>query len=391
MNLWNVLGLSPVLLSLLCVCAAQAESANSIVPPTYLNGLRRIESIASPIELKVTRSRKSELPLTDLSRLLGYSQPDPTFLKPVKVSVAHDRGRIFSRVEQAVASRDKGGAVTGIAVGVTRFAFDGHVVYNWSGDGRPAEQSTLFRDTKESLLSDSHPEAELFRTRILQMLGIGLPNTVGELGMSGGSYVLHLIEGAQQASATVTGDGLRVDCELPDGTIWSVQVDPQLGYLNSEFEIQPPSSNWVVRRLTGTVLDAGRKSNGGQTVIPALVRVRYIDDSGRVLYREDYDISKASNAPIPDERFVLTDLRPGVAVADGSLAEAEGDASGRVEYSVPASQRDLERTVEAARQDFSAQLDAGGVNGWRILAFAAPVVAVVGVLLLLRRRRALAS
>lgn len=391
MSLWNIPCFTASVLGAMCICAVQAESVEPDIPEAYLAGLRRIEAVANPIELTAMRKRRSDLPRRELFRLLGYAQPDPAFFKPLTVTVAHDGGRIFSRVEEARASRDESGAFAGVTVSVTQFAFDGHVVYNWSGERKPAEQSTLFRDTKESLLGDSHPEAELFRTGMLQMLGISLPNAVGELGSPGGSHVLKVFESAQAASSSVTSDGLKVKCELADGTVWSVLVDPQLNFLNRQFEIQYPDSNWIVRRIEGTVSDADAQPVGGELGVPSLVHMQYLDSAGRTLYREDYAISKVSHAPIPDERFVLTDLRPGVTVADGTLAESAGSASERVEYSVPASPEDLERAIEAARQEFAAQHPPSRVSGWRVLLLAAPIIAAVGLLWIFRRRRSCLS
>ena len=360
MNGHNLIQIVALGLAILWASRALAASWEDPVPSTYMEGLRGLERRASPMEFTYIRKRSTPLTAQDLFKRLYYEQVDHTFLEPLVVTVAFDSGRIRSRIQEIKAAYNEHGKFQRNDEDVVHHAFDGRLIYIWSGEKRDLDNSILFRHTLESLVSGDRGRGPMFRTEPLRMLGLDLPNATREAGHLGGSLILEGVKRSKQVKGTVASNGLNITYELNDGTIWTFLVDPSLKFLARKFEakLNPKAETYDffskgIGRVRGVAQGPRSHSSSDHLDLPDSLRVTYLDPDDRELYTETYEFSKVSYDPIPEDKFVITDTRPGVAVADGTIpmptSRSPDDKRKWIEYRIPASPEDLDRTIEFAR------------------------------------------
>jgi hypothetical protein len=188
---------------------------------------------------------------------------------------------------------------------------------------------------------------------------------------------------------------------LRDGEIdhaWVIQAD--LGFVATDYE-RRNRGMLVVRAKAGdfVTLDAHRRVQ-----VPRHVSAEYLnDETGRAplepreapLFTDTYEIQSLDQKPKDKSLFSISDDRPGVTIADGTLPEAAALPGKRVQYTIPPNPADLDAAIKAAKKgiDWRATAPTGpDPNQSRlivILALNAGIIVVLGLVatVLIRQRR----
>lgn len=348
------------------------------LPDELKQGVSRIDALVSPLEIKWVRHRLSEIPIRELLQRLNLDQADPAFLEPMECEYVYDHGKVFARVVESKSSFDANGGFLAIVTEPASFAFDGTVLYSWSGESRSVRNAILFRDTLDSLLKDSHADAIMFQAALFAYIGLHMPNRVGDFGSAGQS----ILKSPRLLLRESRRDGPLWEVHLAEPTTADEHVywlRPDWGYLAERYEFRPHR-----KELLGEVATASDYKMIPDTEfgLPRHVSVAFIRD-GDELYRESYDVVELNKAPVKEDRFVITDLRPGVTIADGTLPEASARPGGRITYVVPARSEDLEKAIEAAKrgQKFDSPMTPENNTGSRLRQWLIAVNLVVVILL----------
>ena len=374
----------------LAVSLLAGDSVDSAeVPESLQRGLENVSDLANPISIKWSRGRVSSLPKDVLLRRLGLDVHDDAFLKPAEVQYAHDDGRAYSRSVEPTSRFDQDGKLTGTVMEVLSFAFDGNVVYNWSGESRGIAKTILFRDTRISLLKNNAPMADLFRASLFEYLGVRVPNLVGDLGIARGDT--SIVANDRSSIVEVSERAGLWEVHLDDtqtGDRHIYWIDPHWKFLAVRYEHRPKDHQSPDIRA---VASDYREISGSAFGFPRNLSVAFVDAGGEELYRDEYKVLEVNKNPIPDSRFVIVDLRPGVKVADGTLPEAGSLPGGRLEYVIPAKADDLDKTIDAARRGerYNPLVEPRrqGTTAWHKALFVANVVVITAVAALLFWRR----
>lgn len=367
------------------LCRAETDLAEEI-----RQALQHNATALSPITVSWERRYSSTLPAEEVLERTGYYD-DRSFFEPFRVRYIRqgEKFHLFRTYRRPT--------IDGIDVSDAETTFDGECMYDGSGVERMVAAGIYPLLTVMPLdrLIEREPDRRIIEIEYLAEAGFWLSRMVADFRQPPKSLVLHLIEqGArvEEVSEEPLGKSPCVVVALKtDEMDYRFHLDPALGHAvrrrqekwggklavvaeNSDFVKLPDPEIWLPKKIHSTF--------HGWPDYPTQV-------TSRPLFFMDITVDELHQRPVSDEQFVLDYRAGGSYVADGRLPGSEQHSSGAISYRVPADPEDLDEAIEAAVEGGDYDPSHGG-GGWMVSGLVGlAVLAVIGGLYHLWRKRVL--
>ena len=384
-----------------------ASSPTAELPEDLRAALASHASAIGDISLQWKTTRSAPLGIDELFGRLGLNPPGDggaSFFAPEEIAFVQKEGKVRFRYEYSnssfipIRAKDSGETELGETQRtVLEITYDGEKFYRGLPYLSEDMPGTLAIDTVEDAPTSAFQsviDVDLERPSYFYQAGLKAPTSIRDFQTPElRSLILDLLaEGYTFSSAKDAGDaGQFVDIELSStARNYRFRLDKNRGHAVVSREEFTPSGGLIAR---AEMLDFRQVDSRAGVWLPHRCSVKNYQWGGRpatpsneVLVGEEFEVLQVTATTAADNEFVLSYEIPGLAVADGTLENADKSEDGFIHYVMPADPADLDeairRAIEGKPQDFGGDRFRSTVILLNIV-----VVILVGLALLWSRKK----